>query len=74
MAGDWIKMRVGLSTNPRVMRLAECLLDDPRFLEWSGLAYALQGYPPQSEAAERVERYAALRVTRYVTEIGRAHV
>jgi hypothetical protein len=67
MAGDWIKMRVGLTTNPKVMRLAECLLDDEKYLDWSGLAYGVQGYPPASEDESRNERHAALRVTRYVT-------
>lgn len=67
MAGDWIKMRVGLTTNPRVMRLAECLLEDAEYLEWSGLAYGMAGYPPTSEAELRNERHGALRVTRYVT-------
>lgn len=67
MAGDWIKMRVGLTTNPKVMRLAECLLDDEKYLGWAGLAYGVQGYPPPSEDESRNERHAALRVTRYVT-------
>jgi hypothetical protein len=67
MAGDWIKMRVGLTTNPKVMRLAECLLDDEKYLDWAGLAYGVQGYPPSSEDESRNERHAALRVTRYVT-------
>jgi hypothetical protein len=67
MAGDWIKMRVGLTTNPRVMRIAECLIEDGKFLEWSGLSYGISGYPPLSEAGQRAERHAALRVTRYVT-------
>ena len=67
MAGDWIKMRVGLITNPRVMRLAECLLEDGKFLDWSGLSYGVQGYPPPTEDESRGERHAALRVTRYVT-------
>lgn len=67
MAGDWIKMRVGLTTNPKVMRLAECLLDDGKYLDWAGLAYGIQGYPPSSEDESRNERHAALRVTRYVT-------
>jgi hypothetical protein len=67
MAGDWIKMRVGLTTNPKVMRLAECLLDDEKYLDWAGLAYGMQGYPPSAEDESRNERHAALRVTRYVT-------
>jgi len=67
MAGDWIKMRVGLTTNPRVLRIAECLLDDGEYLEWSGLAYGVASYPAPSEKQNRSERHAALRVTRYVT-------
>jgi hypothetical protein len=67
MAGDWIKMRVGLTTNPKVMRLAECLLENGTYLEWSALSYGMGGYPPMSDAEARAERHAALRVTRYVT-------
>lgn len=67
MAGDWIKMRVGLTTTPRVMRIAECLVDDAEFLEWAGLGYGVPNYPPAPEADMRAERHAALRVTRYVT-------
>lgn len=65
MAGDWIKMRVSLTTNPRVLRIAECLLENGDFLAWSGLAFGMRGYPPTP--AQRSERHAALRVTRYVT-------
>lgn len=67
MAGDWIKMRVGLTTHPRVMRIAECLLEGAAFLEWSGFGYGIPGYPPSSKESQRAERHAALRVTRYVT-------
>lgn len=67
MAGDWIKMRVGLTTSPRVMRIAECLLDDSKFLGWSGFSFGVAGYPAPSEEDVRAERHAALRVTRYVT-------
>lgn len=67
MAGDWIKMRVGLTTNPRVMRIAECLLEDARFMDWAGLSYGMAGYPAPSPEESRAERHAALRVTRYVT-------
>jgi len=55
MAGDWIKMRVGLTNSPRVRRIAECLLKSDEFRAWAEM--------PQ----ESVARYAALRVTRYVT-------
>lgn len=67
MAGDWIKMRVGLTTNPRVMRLAECLIDDASYMEWAGLTYGVASCPAPSESEERAERHSALRVTRYVT-------
>jgi len=67
MAGDWIKMRVGLVAHPRTMRIAECLLESADYLEWSCLSYGVQGYPPPSESSLRRERHAALRVTRYVT-------
>lgn len=36
MAESWIKMRGSLVTNPRVIRIARLLLDDPEFLEWYG--------------------------------------
>ncbi|HXS04836.1 MAG TPA: hypothetical protein VN731_10195 [Rhodanobacter sp.] len=67
MAGDWIKMRVGLTTSPKVMRLAECLVDNPAFIEWSALSYGIGGYPALSDEDARSERHAALRITRYVT-------
>lgn len=65
MAGDWIKMRVNLVTHPKVMHMAEILLQDHRYLKWSGLAYGLGGWPPD-EDEEHNERHAALRITRYV--------
>lgn len=67
MAGDWIKMRVGLTNHPRVLRMAECLLDDADFIEWSALSIGLGGYPAPTDSELRSERHAALRVTRYVT-------
>lgn len=67
MAGDWIKMRVGLTNHPKVMRIAELLLDSGEFMDWSGLSYGIGGYPAPSESEHRAERHAALRVTRYVT-------
>jgi hypothetical protein len=67
MAGDWIKMRVGLTTHPRVLRIAECLLENNGFLVWSGLSFGVTDYSQPSEERVRTERHAALRVTRYVT-------
>lgn len=67
MAGDWVKMRVGLTNHPKVLRIAECLLESSDFLDWSGLAYGMAGYPPADDRESRAERHAALRVTRYVT-------
>jgi hypothetical protein len=67
MSGDWIKMRVGLTTHPRVMRIAECLLESGAFNEWAGLTYSLAGFPPAEPAQAREDRHGALRVTRYVT-------
>lgn len=67
MAGDWIKMRVGLVAHPRTMRVAECLLETAGYLDWSCLSYGVQGYPPPGKEELRKERHAALRVTRYVT-------
>jgi len=66
MAGDWIKMRVNLVAHPKVLRMAEMLLADPRFVQWSALSFCLDGYPPATEAQKRAERHAALRITRYV--------
>ena len=34
MASDWIRMRSGLLTNPKVIRIARRLQDDPRFVAW----------------------------------------
>ena len=34
MAGEWIKMRASLLTNPKVIRIARALLQDPEFLAW----------------------------------------
>lgn len=34
MAGDWIKMRSGLLTNPKVIRMARILATDRFFMEW----------------------------------------
>jgi hypothetical protein len=31
---DWIKMRSSLLTNPKVVRMARVLLQDPEFMEW----------------------------------------
>ena len=67
MAGEWIKMRVGLTTNPHVLRIAEHLLTCPEYVEWAGLSWGLGGYPPLSREEADNERYVALRVTRYVT-------
>lgn len=39
MAESWIKMRGSLVTNPKVIRMARLLLQDPEFLAW----YAPQG-------------------------------
>jgi hypothetical protein len=60
-------MRVGLTTHPRVMRIAECLLESGAFNEWAGLTYSLAGFPPAEPAQAREDRHGALRVTRYVT-------
>ena len=67
MAGEWIKMRVGLTTNPHVLRIAEHLLGSGEYVEWAGLSWGLGGYPPLSKEEADNERYVALRVTRYVT-------
>ena len=67
MAGDWIKMRLNLVTHPKVMRLAECLLDSKEYTDWAALSYGIPGYPPPADALAKRERYEALRVTRYVT-------
>lgn len=36
MAGDWIKMRGTLLTNPKVIRMARVLLENPAFIGWYG--------------------------------------
>lgn len=67
MSGEWIKMRVSLVSHPKVMRAAESLLSDSRYIEWSGLSYGVRGYPPPTQDEDQQERHVALRVTRYVT-------
>jgi hypothetical protein len=66
MAGDWIKMRVGLVNHPKVIQLSEILSYDDDYQEWSGL----HGFVP-SIGGDRKSFdegiYQALRVTRYVT-------
>lgn len=34
MAGDWIKMRIGLRKHPRVIAMARCLASDREFMDW----------------------------------------
>jgi hypothetical protein len=34
LMADWIKMRSSLLTNPKVIRMARALLQDPEFMEW----------------------------------------
>lgn len=34
MAGDWIKMRTGLLTNPKVIRMARLLAENEHFMGW----------------------------------------
>lgn len=66
MAGDWIKMRVNLVTHPKVLAMADELLNDGDYLDWSALSFAVAGYPPCDEHDIKRERYSALRITRYV--------
>ena len=66
MAGDWIKMRVNLVTHPKVLAMADVLLNDGDYLDWSALSFAVAGYPPCDEQDIKRERYSALRITRYV--------
>lgn len=61
MAGDWIKMRLNLVTHPKVMRVAESLIENGEYRDWSGLHWAMPCVD------EKAARYDALRVTRYVT-------
>jgi hypothetical protein len=61
MAGDWIKMRLNLVTHPKVMRVAQALVENRDYREWSGLHWVI----PSED--ERQARYDALRITRYVT-------
>ena len=66
MAGDWIRMRVGLTTHPRVMRIAECLAANDEFCYWAGFHFHMPSYP-MNTGGDRENHHAALRVTRYVT-------
>ena len=66
MAGDWIKMRVGIVQHPRVIALSEALSYDGDYQDWSGL----HGFVPsvggtKQEFDDCVTQ--ALRVTRYVS-------
>lgn len=69
MAGDWIKMRVSLSTHPKVLALADHLNANGKYIEWQDPACAIPGasFGPDDEAEQARSEYAALRVTRYVT-------
>lgn len=69
MAGDWIKMRINLVTHPKVMAIAEFLSTESEYQDWSTLSSFIAGYGGSDED-HRNERYAALRVTRYVTVCG----
>lgn len=66
MSGDWIKMRVNLVAHPKVLRMAEALLSDRRYIDWSALSYGIAGFPPSTVEQDDAERRSALRVTRYV--------
>jgi hypothetical protein len=57
-------MRLNLVTHPKVMRIAEALVDSSDYRDWAGLHYGIPGFPP---ADTKQDRYDALRVTRYVT-------
>ena len=66
MAGDWIKMRVGLVTHPKVLALSEALGANGDYQDWSGMA----GFVPALGGTQKdfEDEYSqALRVTRYVT-------
>lgn len=69
MAGDWIKMRVNLSTHPKVLAMAEFLHGHGRYVEWQDPASAIGGvcFSDQDRAEHEASVYRSLRVTRYVT-------
>src|SRR5688572_682367 len=54
-------MRLNLVTHPKVMRIAESLVEDQDYRDWTGLHWGIPG------GDEKQARYEALRVTRYVT-------
>lgn len=58
MAESWIKMRGSLMTNPKVIKMARLLLQDPEFLEW----YAHDGVT--LDASRSVTRRHVTVVTR----------
>lgn len=69
MAGDWIKMRVNLSTHPKVLAMASFLHGHGRYVDWQAPASSIGGVcmGDDDHADHDALVYAALRVTRYVT-------
>lgn len=66
MSGEWIRMRVGLDSHPKVIAVSELLIEDEHFMGWAGLAFAYGPIGDGDPALRDADRYAALRVTRYV--------
>ncbi|MCB4358454.1 hypothetical protein [Quatrionicoccus australiensis] len=65
MAGDWIKMRVNLVTNPKVIALSEQISYSGEYQDWSGM----HGFIPSIGGTKQDFDdgvMQALRVTRYV--------
>jgi hypothetical protein len=60
MAGDWIKMRVGLERDPRVIAMADFLAEQRAFMSW--LTDPVRQSCNES-AYEHVTRYVTVRVT-----------
>lgn len=60
MAGDWIKMRVSLAKDPRVIAMADYLSDQPNFINWITS-------PTQTKEELSAYRYVTRNVTVSVT-------
>lgn len=60
MAESWIKMRASLLTNPKVIRTARALLQDPEFKEWFGITLR---HDPSRDASRSVTESHETSVT-----------
>jgi hypothetical protein len=79
MAESWIKMRGNLLTNPKVIRMARMLLQDPEFLEWFGVTERHVSVTPRHDSVtasvtESVTKTDARRHAQNVTVVTRVTV